>query len=226
MRKVGLVALFALAQAALAHDVISTKLLWTQEISRIVYHHCASCHREGGSAMALMTYEDVRPWAKAIRDEVVSRRMPPWGPVKGVGEFRDDPSLSQIEIDMIVNWVEGGAPKGDDAYLPATPHFAREPKPPPERELVFRSGAPQVVPDDLTVVGIRPHRVDRGASFEVTAYKPDSTVERLIWIRHEPGGGERTYFFRQPMTLPKGTRIAVYANQVAEAIIVAPAPGS
>ena len=113
------------APAASAHDTITTKLLWTQEISRIVNRHCVSCHREGGAAMSLATYEDARPWAKAIRDEVLARRMPPWGAVKGVGEFRGDPSLSQIEIDMIVNWVEGGAPKGDEVYLPAGAAFQR-----------------------------------------------------------------------------------------------------
>ena len=75
--------------------------------------------------MSLMTYEEARPWAKSIRDEVLARRMPPWGAVKGVGEFRDDPSLSQIEIDMIVNWVEGGAPEGD-IYLPVAPQFREE----------------------------------------------------------------------------------------------------
>src|SRR5580700_1105270 len=123
--------LFAVAAAVLAHDPITTKLLWTQEISRIVYKHCASCHRQGASAMSLMTYEEARPWAKAIRDEVIARGMPPWGAVKGVGAFRDDPSLSQIEIDMIVNWVEGGAPQGDDVYLPPAPHFSGEPKPAP-----------------------------------------------------------------------------------------------
>ena len=78
-----------------------------------------------------MTYDEARPWAKAIRDEVLARRMPPWGAVKGVGEFRDDPSLSQIEIDMLVNWVEGGAPQGDEIYLPPAPHFPAESQPAP-----------------------------------------------------------------------------------------------
>ena len=143
--------------AAVAHDPITTKLLWTQEISRIVNKHCASCHREGGGAMSLMTYDEARPWAKAIRDEVLARRMPPWGAVKGVGEFRDDPSLSQIEIDMIVNWVEGGAPKGDDIYLPPAPHFSAEAKPPPAgREMTVTTGAA------LTLSAGR--RVDRHAS--------------------------------------------------------------
>src|SRR2546425_7754031 len=110
------------ACATFAHEPITTKLTWTQEISRIVYKHCASCHREGGAApMSLITYDETRPWAKAIRDEVAERRMPPWGAVKGFGQFRDDKSLTDPEIEMLVLWVEGGAPKGDDIYLPPVP---------------------------------------------------------------------------------------------------------
>ena len=73
-----------------AHDLITTPLTWSKEISRVVYQHCAGCHREAGSAFPLITYQDARPWAKAIRDEVLNRRMPPWDAVKGVGEFRGD----------------------------------------------------------------------------------------------------------------------------------------
>ena len=90
----GILGLLACAPL-LAHEPITTKLTWTREISRVINKHCAGCHHEGGRAMALATYEDARPWAKAIRDEVLNRRMPPWDAVKGVGEFRDDPSLSQ-----------------------------------------------------------------------------------------------------------------------------------
>ena len=68
--------------------------------------------------MPLLTYEQARPWAKAIRDEVLNRRMPPWDAVKGVGQFRDDPSLTQPEMDLLVSWVEGGAPEGNPVYLP------------------------------------------------------------------------------------------------------------
>src|SRR5438477_12248140 len=104
-----------------AHDPITTNLTWSKEISRVVYEHCAQCHRDGGRAFSLMTYAAARPWAKAIRDEVLNRRMPPWDAVKGVGEFRDDPSLSLPEMDLIVNWVEGGAPEGNAIYLPSRP---------------------------------------------------------------------------------------------------------
>ena len=58
--------------------------------------------------MALLDYEQARPWAKAIRDEVLARRMPPWGAVKGYGEFQGDRSLTQDEMNRIAEWVEGG----------------------------------------------------------------------------------------------------------------------
>ena len=216
---VGLICL-SLLPLAFAHDVISTKLLWTQEISRIVYQRCASCHREGGSAMSLMTYEDARPWAKAIRDEVISRRMPPWGAVKGVGEFRGDPSLSQIEIDMIVNWVEGGAPKGDEAYLPPAPHFDPPAKPAPAMpEIAIASDAERIVDEDVIAAGIRPRRIAPGASLDIAAYKPDGAIEHLIWIRNWRPEWERTYYFLHPVRLPKGTRIAAYSGKPAEVAI-------
>jgi hypothetical protein len=208
----------ALLPAAWAHDTITTKLLWTQEISRIVNRHCLSCHREGGAAMSLTTYDDARPWAKAIRDEVLARRMPPWGAVKGVGAFRGDPSLSQIEIDMIVNWVEGGAPKGDDIYLPPAPHFSADAKAPAAgQELTVTSAAPLKLTAPAAFAGVRPIRLAAGESLEVTAYKPDGAVERLIWVRDWRPEWARTYYFLHPMRLPKGTRIAAYSGKPAEA---------
>ena len=74
--------------------------------------------------MSLATYEEARPWAKAIKEELLEKRMPPWHAMKGYGEFRNAPSLTQREIDMIVNWVEGGAPKGDENDLPPAPLFS------------------------------------------------------------------------------------------------------
>ena len=206
---------------AFAHDPITTKLLWTQEISRIVYKRCAGCHRQGGGAMSLMTYEEARPWAKAIRDEVIARRMPPWGAVKGVGAFRDDPSLSQIEIDMIVNWVEGGAPQGDDVYLPPAPHFSGEPKPAPAAgEVIVTTAVPLTLSKPTGLAGLRPLHLAPGESLEVTAYQPDGTVEHLIWLRKWRPEWQRTYYFLQPMQLPKGTRIAAYSNKPAQAAIM------
>ncbi len=106
-----------------AHDVFSTKITWSREISRLVLKRCGACHREGGSAFALTTFEEARPWAKAIKEEVLERRMPPFGAVKGFGEVRDTQALTQDEIHLISDWVEGGSPEGDPALLPKNPHL-------------------------------------------------------------------------------------------------------
>ncbi len=105
-----LLLVFCLYPAARAHDTITTKLTWNREISRIVYSRCIGCHRPGGQAFSLLTYAEARPWAKAISEEVLERRMPPWGAVKGFGDFRNDQSLSLQQLDWIAHWVDGGAP--------------------------------------------------------------------------------------------------------------------
>src|SRR5215469_2645393 len=66
--------MLALCVAAQAHDVITTAITWDREISRLVYTHCASCHHAGGVAFSLMTYKEARPWAEAIKEEVIARR--------------------------------------------------------------------------------------------------------------------------------------------------------
>jgi len=206
---------------AQAHEPITTKLTWTQEISRVVYKRCASCHHEGGAAFSLMTYDDARPWAKAIREEVLERRMPPWGAVEGVGNFRDDPSLTPVEIEMIVNWVEGGAPEGDPAYLAGKPAYemktAQARMPVPQR--VVKSESELLLRDPATAAAVTPRDLPNGGSMEVTAYKPDGEVQHLIWLRHYRESWTRTYWFREPIVLPAGTRVAVYASTPSAAVI-------
>src|SRR3954466_9929550 len=109
----GFLCLLSVGVKLRAHDVITTKLTWNREISRIVTLRCAVCHHPGGRAFSLLTYGDARPWAVAIKEEILSRRMPPWGAVKGFGDFRNDGSLTPEQIEMITNWIEGGVPEGD-----------------------------------------------------------------------------------------------------------------
>src|SRR5437773_2329990 len=99
-----------------AHDPITTKITWSREVSRIVYARCLGCHREGGAAFSLATYAEARPWAKAIKEEVLVRRMPPWNAVKGFGQFKGDRGLAQEELSIIADWVEGGAPEGNPLH--------------------------------------------------------------------------------------------------------------
>src|SRR5262245_5327725 len=98
---------------------------FTKDVAPILYSSCVTCHRPGEVApMSLVSYEDVRPWAKSIRLKVANREMPPWGANPHFGTFKDDRSLSADEIDTIAKWVEAGAPKGADADLPPVPTFA------------------------------------------------------------------------------------------------------
>ena len=121
------------------------------DVAPILYDNCAACHRPNHLApMPLITYDDVRPWARAVKTKVVSREMPPWGADSSVRAYKNDASLSQDEIDVIAAWVDGGAPRGDDADLPDVPEFA-EGWSIGEPDLVFTMLAPFPVPADGTV---------------------------------------------------------------------------
>src|SRR5512141_311596 len=116
-----LAACFVAQPGAQGHDVITTAMTWSRDISRIVDSHCASCHHPGGSAFSLMTYADARPWAVAIKEEILRRRMPPWGAIKGFGDFRNDQALTPEEMERIVSWSDGGVPEGEEKDLPPPP---------------------------------------------------------------------------------------------------------
>jgi hypothetical protein len=217
-----------LAGISYAHEPITTKLTWTQEISRIFYKRCVICHREGGaSPMSLATYDEARPWAKAIKEEVLERRMPPWGAVRGIGDFRDDPSLTQPEIEIIVNWVEGGAPKGDDIYLATVPKFAPSAANKPALKRVLTAQTESTIPEEVNALSLRPENLPDKGQMEVAAHYPDGGVEQLIWIRDYRAKWRRTYVFRNPIRLPKGTRILVHSEPaLASAVIAIERPGS
>src|SRR6266542_3546765 len=72
---------------------------------------------------SVMSYKDVRPWAKSIREKVVNREMPPWHADPHVQEFKNNRSLTPAEIDAITAWVDGGSQEGDPKDLPPPPKF-------------------------------------------------------------------------------------------------------
>ena len=124
---------------------------FSKDIAPLVFNRCAECHRPGSMApMSLLTYDDARPWAKAIKQKVTRREMPPWGADPAVGKFANDPSLTQAEIDLIAAWADAGAPEGNRADLPPAPTFTEGwsiGKP----DLVFTMQQPFNVPADGTV---------------------------------------------------------------------------
>ncbi len=102
----------------------SNRVTFTRDVAPIFYRNCVECHRPDEIApMSLLTYQDARPWAKAIKEKVLDRSMPPWLADPKYGHFLNDRRLSQKEIDTIAAWVDAGAPKGEDGDLPPLPKF-------------------------------------------------------------------------------------------------------
>src|SRR5712671_3008465 len=106
-----LLSLAPAAAQAPARAPAQSQITYTKDVAPIMQRSCQHCHRPGSIApMSFLTYEDVRPWARSIRQKVSTREMPPWYIDHNVGikHFKDDPSLSNQEIDTIVKWVDGG----------------------------------------------------------------------------------------------------------------------
>ncbi len=146
-------AVLGLPAPAYPHKPITTNILFKNEVAQIFQRKCFQCHTEDNLGMALTTYTDARPWARAIREEILDRRMPPWTAVPGFGHFANDISLSVRETEIILSWTDGGAPSGvlkvDESippvYVPPAPEWALG------------------EPDQVLGVG-RGHRVEAGAA--------------------------------------------------------------
>jgi hypothetical protein len=116
-----LVALSTSSMAAELTKATSRPTTFTKDIAPIFQEKCQNCHRKGEMApMSLVTYEETRPWAKAIKERVVTRQMPPWHLDKTVGiqKYQNDISLSDDQISAIARWVDAGAPQGDPKDMP------------------------------------------------------------------------------------------------------------
>src|SRR5689334_7685976 len=118
-------ALIAAAAVTVNHNQ-AAGVTFSKDVAPIIFNKCANCHRSGEVApMPLTSYQEVRPWSKAIKEEVVERTMPPWfaDPHTSTLKFSNDRLLSKTEIDTIVAWVDAGAPKGNDKDLPPMPKY-------------------------------------------------------------------------------------------------------
>src|SRR5882672_5793036 len=99
---------------------------FTKDVAPILQQKCVQCHRPGEMApMSLLTYQETRPWARSIKNKVSKHEMPPWFIDKSIGiqKFKNDGTLSDAEIATLVNWVDGGAPEGSPADMPAPRAF-------------------------------------------------------------------------------------------------------
>ena len=204
------------AASLLAHDPITTKVTWDREIAPIVKARCVSCHSPGGRApMPLTTYAEVRPWARAIREEVLTRRMPLWHVVRGYGDFTNDPSLSPFEIALIVSWVDGGAPPFAKAST-----FAKAPVDKTGGKSVDTLLAPSAARSIVCIsqalpagrlVALTP-ALAPGASLKLTVRSPDGSEEALLWVRNFDPAFPETYRLRNPRLMTGSTWLHVAAG--------------
>ena len=170
----------AAATSAHAADVVPT---FSKDVAPIFYRSCVNCHRPGQIApMSLLTFDTARPWARAIKDRVVRREMPPWhiDQTVGITEYKDDPSLSNEEIRTVVRWVDGGAPQGNAADMPPPVQF--------KDDNAWSLGTPDVV-----VTSVK-HQVPASGSDWWGDYIVETTLTEDRWLRAveaKPGVGNK-----------------------------------
>jgi mono/diheme cytochrome c family protein len=156
----------ALAMSTIAFSAIGAgsgpnkEVTFNRDIAPIFYQKCAECHRTNDIApMPLMSYKDARPWARSIKEKVLTREMPPWSPDPKFGEFANDHRLAQKDIETIVAWVDQGAKEGDPKDLQTVPEFSSTDG--------WRLGKPDVV-------------FDIGQEFTVKAGTPDNIQNFIV----------------------------------------------
>jgi hypothetical protein len=197
---------FVLCAAAQAHDVITTAITWNREISRLVFTHCAGCHHAGGMAFSLLTYKEARPWAEAIKEEIIARRMPPWGAIKGFGDFRNDQALTPEETEIVVSWADGGVPEGEDKDVPPAPKI----EPPPYGNAAsgdFVIDGETTLNKPILLDGLFPKSMPDQGSFQIIAALPDGSILPMLWLQDYKKQFGHPFLFRTPMELPAGTVI-------------------
>src|SRR5215813_3653930 len=102
----------------LAASAATNSVTFHKDVEPLLQARCQTCHRPGDIApMSLLTYKDARPWAAAIKEAVLSRKMPPWKADPHVGKWANDPSLTSDELRTITAWVEGSKAEGDPKLM-------------------------------------------------------------------------------------------------------------
>jgi hypothetical protein len=153
--------------------------------------------------MSLVTYEDARPWAKAMREEVLARRMPKWHAARGYGQFANDRTLSPFEIATIVAWVDGGAVRGTgplqtDSPTPVMAEVANS------RTVTLKCEKARLPSGRL--LALTP-QLEEHASAGFTVVLPDRRREIIAWIRDFEREFQETYWLQTPLDLPRGSRL-------------------
>jgi hypothetical protein len=154
-------------RSAYSHNPTTTTVLFNREIASLLQRKCLQCHADGKLAMPLLTYQDTRPWAEAIKEETLARRMPPWPAERGFGVFSNDVGLTPREFEFLISWVDGGVPQGQGEAPEFIDHGAHWMLGTPDLELMPTSGA----------------SIEAGSAPAFKRFIIDTGLTRETWIR-------------------------------------------
>lgn len=172
-----------------SHNPITTTVLFNREVSGILQRKCAQCHAPGALAMPLTTYDETRPWAVAMKEQILGRRMPPWPAERGYGEFSNDGGLTSREREFLVSWIDGGVPQGDGDAPPYVDHSGHWMLGAPDVVLTASTGVTVKAGDS---VGVRRVFIENAQTQDRWLrgfdYKPDRRVVRAAFLTVEATG--------------------------------------
>ena len=184
--------IMAVALVATPGVIAAQEVTFTRDVAPILHRSCVNCHKPGSIApMSLITYEDARPWARAIKGKTSRapddpERMPPWFIETNVGiqQFKDDPSLTAAEIELLAAWVDNGAPRGNPADMPAIDLVSRE----------WSIGTPDLVVSSprVTLEAVAPDYYGRYGPSPI-GLTEDRYVKAVEFreVRHDSGAADR-----------------------------------
>jgi hypothetical protein len=151
--------------------------------------------------------------------------MPPWNAVKGFGEFKNDHGLTQEDLEIIGEWVEGGAPEGNPIYMPLAPDFNTAGGDPlPKYADRLKVLGTRKLTRNIEAAGIELVNALPSGGMQVIAERPNGSIEPLIWIeKFNPSYGN-TYYFRETLRLPAGSKIEISPREGSAALVLLPRP--
>lgn len=127
MRRIPFGVLLVMSVAAMAADHSPAPVTFNKDVLPILQNNCQTCHRPNQIApMSFLTYQEVRPWAQAMKAAVLKKQMPPWFADPKYGHFSNERKLSDADIKTLVRWADGGAAEGDAKDRPAPVEFSAD----------------------------------------------------------------------------------------------------
>ena len=178
-----------LSRPVYSHNPTTTTVLFNREITTLLQRKCVQCHADGKLAMPLITFAQTRPWAEAIKEETLSRRMPPWPAERGFGAYSNDIGLTPREFEFLISWIDGGVPEGTDPAPALVDHADHWTLGMPD---VVASPAAASPVEARSAPAFRRVTIDTGlardAWIRAIDFKPDARVTRAAFFSVDGGG--------------------------------------